>query len=313
MEVVMRKVAFLAVAIVLIGLVPGCGGNGDTDSENGGSTPAGNQQWAAYVFGQDVSPSSGGSGSVESFTIEETLTEEGEIRKFEIEGTYEGKGQVEAKTLRMEVGTGDQTTASASVECHEVKHRVTVLRDDTQGDLPDWADITVWIPTGEFEATVQYFWIYPKSSYVDSDGNAGEWSYYLTDEMQEEVQSATALYFPYEEGDFYGYDGWMLQGLYGWGYTWFAAFATGGDEYLEEGSWSIGGYSYSSDAVTRSVGDYTFDAWEVSVSWSAGGDSGGYSAVFSAGLPMPIYLKVGEFGGDSADYFEYELTDLVLD
>jgi hypothetical protein len=319
MEVVMRKIALLAVAFVLIGLVAGCGGNGDTESENGGNggEPA---QWAAYAFDQDVSPSSGGSGTVESFTIVETISEEGDIREFRIQGTYEGKGnQIETERLEVDLSTyeSSQTTVSTSVQCYQLKHRVTVLRDDTGEEHPDWADITVWIPTGDIETTTEYFWIYPKSSYVDSDGNAGEWSYYLTDEMQDEMQNPPAgkqvVYSPYMEGDFYGYDGWMLQGLYGWGYYWFHAFAAGGDEYLEEDNWSVGGYSYSSGAVTRSVGDYTFDAWEISVSWAAGGESGGYSAVFSADLPMPIYLKVGEFGGDSADYFEYELTDLVLE
>jgi len=322
----MRKMAFLAVAVVLmVGLAAGCGGNGDTDSEteNGGTAPAEGQQWAAFAFDQDVSPSAGGSGTVESFTIEETLSEAGQVRKFQIEGVYEGKVTAQIQMTKMETDLStfqtSESTVSTPVECYQVKHRVTVLRDDTGEEHPDWADITVWIPTGDIETSTQYYWIYPKASYIDSDGNSGEWSYYLTDEMQDEVENPPAgkrvMYAPYTEGDFYGYDEWALLGLYGWGYYWFHPFAEGGPQYLEENDWSFGGFSYSSHAVTRTVGDYTFDAWEVSVGWSGGGEAGGYSAVFSADLPMPIYLKVGQSGGDGAgDYqYEYELTDIVLE
>ncbi len=80
---------------------------------------------------------------------------------------------------------------TASLECYKLKHRVTVVKDETGDTHPTWADITIWIPTGDLETTTQYFWIYPKMTYADSDGHEGEWSYYLTEAMQNEMQQSS--------------------------------------------------------------------------------------------------------------------------
>ncbi len=313
----MKKLAILTVVAMLAVFVAGCGGGDET---NGNGTEPTAQQWAAYAFDTEVTPASGSPGTVKSFTIEQTYDEEGVVRQFSIEGEYLGKVTTETKTVRTEVvqvpPATDQETVSEQVECYRLQHRITVLRDDTGGDNPEWADVTVWIPADDFETTLQYFWIYPKATYVDSDENQGEWSYYLTQEMQDEMDNApegtTITFAPYVDGEFYGFDEWTLWGLYGWAWTWFSPFATGAAE-LEEVSWSIDGVSYSVDSETKSVGGYSFDAWSINITWSGNGETAEYSATISPDLPLPIYLKVGSKvdGGDS--YFEYELTDIVLE
>ena len=161
-----------------------------------------------------------------------------------------------------------------------------------------------------------YFGIYPKAEYADSDGNSATWGYYLTQAMQDEVNNPPSgesiLYVPYTEGDFYGYDTFILDGLYGWGWFWFDAYAVGGQQYLEEGNWSYsyGGvtYTYSCTSVVESIGSYSFTAWEIDISWTEQGVTTEYKADFSPSLPLPIYLKAGT--GNS--YWEYQLTDLAL-
>ena len=283
------------------------------------------EQWAAYAFDQEVSPKTGSSGTIESFTITETYNEEGVIREFEIAGTYEGTENTEIKTTKWEMDLAPpydstETTVSTWMDCYKVKHRVTVLRDDSGEEHPDWAEVTVWIPTDEFATAALYFWIYPKAEYLDSDGHTGKWSYYLTEAMQNEMQNPPSgkqiVYLPYLEGEFYGYDASAFHGLYGWAWFWFASFAEEGDLYFEEGSWSWGfegvSSTYSVTPVTESIGSYTFDAWSVNIAWSYGGDAGEYSGIFSPDLPIPIYLKLGATSGSGQTYFEYELTDLTL-
>ena len=319
----MSRFRFVLVGVLLVAMLAGCGGgdtsdNGDgTPTDGDGTTPEA-QQWAAYAFDQVVDAASGGSGTVESFTIVETYNEDGEIRKFSLDGTYLGTGGG-VKTARFEtdLSTAEttETTVTTPIPCHQVKHRVTVLQDDTGEEHPDWADVTVYIPTGDFETSVQYFWIYPMAEYEDSMEREATWSYYVSQAMTDEMSSPPAgksiMYMPYVDGEFYGYDEWALWGLYGWAWFWFDDFATGMRD-LEEGSYSFGGFSYSVGQVDKTVGDYTFDAWSINVTYSTGGESGGYQAILCDDLPLPIYLKVGQSGGDDVDYFEYELTDIAL-
>jgi hypothetical protein len=271
------------------------------------------EQWAAYDFDQTVSPASGASGMIDTFTIEETYVDEGETRRFEIEGEYLGKVTANIKTFRYDVNTYQTTTVTTPVECYKIKHRITVLQAPTGDDNPDWADLTVYIPASEFETTATYFWIYPMATYSDSDGHTGEWGFYLTQAMQDEIDEVTATYYPYMDGDFYSFDSWALFGLYGWAWTWFGAYTTEGDDYLEEGSWSYGGYNYSCTLGTEAIGSYSFDAWNLTIAWSYGEDSGEYEGIFSPDLPLPIYLKIGNTSEGSENYFEYDLTELELE
>jgi hypothetical protein len=278
------------------------------------------EQWAAYAFDQTVTPQSGSPGTIQSFTMLENYSDGGSTWQFEITGTYLGIENTEIKTTRIEMDLDPpydytETTVSTLMDCYKVNHHVTVLQAPPGEVYPEWADITVWIPTTGF-ATGQYFWIYPKAEYADSDGNSATWSYYLTQAMQDEVNNPppgeSILYVPYTEGDFYSYDTFVLDGLYGWGWSWFDAYAVGGQQYLEEGSWSesYGGvtYTYSCTAVVESIGAYSFHAWDLDISWTDGTDTFEYRGIFSPDLPVPIYLKVGA----ATSYWEYELTDLTL-
>ncbi|MBN2100061.1 MAG: hypothetical protein JW753_10750, partial [Dehalococcoidia bacterium] len=148
--------------------------------------------------------------------------------------------------------------------------------------------------------------------------NEGNWSYYLTDAMQAEMQNPpagqTITYLPVTEGDFYGYDDWTFFGLYGVGWGLFQAFAEGGAQELKEGSWGGVGYgcTYNCAKVNKTIGSYTFSAWSLEYSCTAEGSTGGYKGIFSEDLPLPIYAKFSSSSGGASDYWEYTLTDLEL-
>jgi hypothetical protein len=321
----MKKFVFLVVAVLLIASLAGCSGNnGGTDNNtngNGDGNGTETAQWAAYAFDESVTPNSGGSGKIKSFTIDSVYSDEGKAREFKIEGTYLGKETTQIQTQKMVIVTSPsysstEDNVSTSLECYKVKHHVTVVKDETGDTHPAWADITLWIPTGDLETTTQYFWIYPKATYVDSDGHEGEWSYYLTEAMQTEMQNppagTTVLYTPVVEGDFYGYDDWTFYGLYGWGWFWFKGFAEGGQQQLKVASWSYGGCSYNCAKGNKTIGGYTFSAWTLDVSCTGQGYTGGYKGTFSHDLPLPIHLKVASSGEGSSNYSEYTLTDIQL-
>jgi hypothetical protein len=316
----MKKFVFLVIALLAVVSLAGCGGgnNGGTDNDtNGNGNGDGNgtetAQWAAYAFGDTVKPNSGGSGKIKSFTIDSTYSDEGKARKFAIEGTYLGTETTQIATQKMVTSSTPPyittSNVTTSLECYKLKHRVTVVLDETNETHPQWADITIWIPTADFGTSVSYFWIYPKATYLDSDGHKGEWSYYLTEAMKNDT---TASYLPVTEGDFYGYDDWMLFGLYGWGYYWFQGFAEGGQQQLRVATWAYGGCSYSCSKGNKTIGSYTFSAWTLDASCTYQGGSGGYKGIFSHDLPLPIYLKVASSGEGSSNYFEYTLTGLQL-
>lgn len=314
----MKKLLFLVIALLAIVSLAGCGGNknGGTDNNtngNGGGNGSDTAQWAAYSFGDTIKPSSGGSGKIKSFTIDSAYTEDSKTREFTVEGTYLGTETVGIDTQKMVTSSTPPyittTNVTTSLECYKIKHHVTVVKDETGGTHPAWADMTVWIPTANFGTSVSYFWIYPKATYADSDNHTGEWSYYLTDAMKNDT---TASYLPVASGDFYGYDGWMLYGLYGWGYYWFQAYAEGGQQQLRVSSWSYGGCSFTCTKGPKTVGSYTFSAWTLDASCSGQGYSGGYKGIFSSDLPLPLYFKVGSSGDGSSKYWENTLTALQL-
>ncbi len=321
----MKKFVFLVIAVLLIASLAGCGSNnGGTDNNtngNGNDNGTDTAQWAAYAFGDTVKPSSGGSGKMKSFTIDSAYSDAGKVREFTIDGTYLGTETVQIESEKTVMVTSPSyssttTTVSTSLECYKLKHRVTVVKDETGDTHPAWAEITLWIPTGSLESTTTYFWIYPKASYADSDNHTGEWSYYLTDAMQSEMSNPptgqTIYYQPVTEGDFYGYDDWTLYGLYGWGWYWFQGFAEGGQQQLKVGSWTGGGCSYACTKGNKTIGSYAFSAWTLDASCTYSGGSGGYKGTFSPDLPLPIYLKVASSSEGSSNYFEYTLTGLQL-
>lgn len=285
---------FLGVFLILcllvsVPILAGCGGgddngngengNGETgDGENGDGENGAAEQWAAYAF-----------DSIQSFTIEQTSDGEEVV----IEGEYVRTETAAIETQRMDMSTFETDTITTDLECYVVDHTITV--DSTESEA------TLWIPTGGFEVSTAYFWIYPKAEYVDEDDNTGMWSYYVTEAM---LDDEDYTYMPYTEGEEYAYNIWA-HGLYGWAWMWFAAYAEGGDEYLEEFDSDIAGHHYSCDHTTASVSGYELDAWTITVTVSGVGE---YICTVSPDIGLPIYLKVGSAG----DYFEYELTELEM-
>ncbi len=327
----MKKLLFLLIALVAVLALVGCGGgsnNGTDNNTNGNGNGNGNttasDQWAAYNFAQNVDPASGGSGKIKTFTVDSVYSEDGKAREFKIEGTYLGTETAQIVTQKMVITTSPygMTTenVTTAVECYKVKHHITVVKDETGDTHPAWADTTIWIPTGALKTTAQYFWIYPKATYEDSDGHKGEWSYYLTQAMQTEMSNPpagkTISYAAYTDGEFYGYDEYAFFGLYGYGWMWFQGFAKGGTQTFQTGTWggSASGYgvTYTGAKVDKTIGGYTFHAWSIKVSWTGGGATGGYEAVFSDDLALPVYWKIGATSSGSSDYWQYTLTDLKL-
>ena len=308
----LKKLVFLLIALLAVLALVGCGGGGNNNGTDNNTNGNGNgntetAQWAAYQLADTVAPSSGASGKIQSFTYICTITTDGEVQQYKIEGANEG----------MEAVTDNGT----SVTCYKVKHRVTVISNETDEEYPDWAETTLWIPVEVPKDSTMGSWLYPKAKYVNSEGDEGGWSYYLTEAMEDEMDNppaGTSVTYTFAwEGEYYGdgFSDWTYLGLYGWGWSWFKDFAEGGAQELHEGSWGAAayGYTYDCDKIKKTVGGYTFDAWSLDVKWSSGGDSAGYKGIFSEDLAMPIYWKFGSSTGGADNYWEYEMTDLELD
>jgi hypothetical protein len=278
---------FLSVFLILcllasVAVLAGCGDDGDDDENgdngNGNGDNGTAEQWAAYAF-----------DNIASFTIEQTSDGEEVV----IEGQYVRTETAAIKTERTDISTFETDTITTDLECYVVDHTITV--DSTESEA------TLWIPTGGFDVSTTYFWIYPMAEYVDEYGNPGVWSYYVTEAM---LDDEDYLYLPYTEGDAYGWEVWAY-GLYGWAWTWFGAYAVDGEEYLEEFDFDLAGIHYSCDNTTVEVSGYELDAWTITMSVSGEGE---YICTVSPDIGLPIYLKVG----DSGDFYEYELTQLEM-
>ncbi len=291
-------------------------GNGDGDGDGDGETA----QWAGYNFGVTVKPSSGASGQVKTFKYEFGYKDDEGLREFDVDGTYLGRVNEPILTQKMTYSTTTHEftyeNVTTMMDCYKLKHRVTVVTNQTDEEYPEWSETTIWIPVDVPEDSAMGTWIYPKAEYRDSEGDEGMWSYWLTEAMQNEADNAASgvSYIHAWEGEVFeqGFFDWTYIGLYGWGWSWFKDFAEGGEQELKAGSWGSSGYSYECQKVKKTVGAYTLDAWSLEFSITYGGDSGGYKGIFSQDLAMPLYWKFGSSSGGDDTYWEYEMTDLVL-
>ena len=323
----LRKLVFLLIALLAVLALVGCGGgdnNGGTDNNtNGnGNGDTGGDQWLAYEFDKEVDPASGASGTIQSFTMNCKTTEDGKVKEFNIAATYLGKENAQIATTKTTMVTtptysSTDENVTATLECFKLKHRVTVVRDDSGKTHPAWADITTWIPTEEIEDSM-YVWLYPRSEYLDSDGKTGSWSHYVTKAMDDAADAApagtTIRYQPVTSGDsdYYGYNSEVFYGLYGWGWILFKAYSDEGTSKLEEVDAHTAYGSVSCHKVDKTIGGYTFHAWDIKVTGTSASGFGSWEAVFSAGLPLPIYSSFTGSGEGSDSLFEYTLTDLEL-
>lgn len=304
----------------ILATIPGCiTPNVEEESNENEKETEKETTWKGYKFEETVTPNSGAPGKLKEFVAIETYNDNGTCRKFEIHATYLGKENIQITVQKMVMGQGMPTTTLINItkSTYKIKHRIKVLQDDSGDVHPEWAEITVYIPEDKFTSYRHYFWIYSRAEYVDSDGNKGMWSYYMTQEMMEEMNTSKAMYFPYIEGEFYGYDSWVLYGMYGWAWIWFQPFVE--SYHFTEGTISVGsvgvgtgGYTYTCHKTIKTVGQYTFTAWEVTCSAVSFSDSGTLKGVFSPSLPVPIYFLCGGSTETSYSYYEFELKDITL-
>ena len=303
MNILRRMLSILLIcSLVLVSVaIVGCGGDDDDEGTDNGNANGGasdisseEQYWTGYAFAKEVDPKKGNSGKIETFTIEQSTSDEETVV---IEGENLGTVTEDIQVRRLDLNTYDWDVISVPVECEKVKHVVRVGGEKK-------SEAIIWIPADGIETSMMYFWIYPKVEYVDEEGNAGMWSYSLTEDMQADGNT----YAPYEEGDGHAFGDWAYGdwalGLYGWGWMWFGAFADGTRE-LEETSLTIpGAGTFSCSKATREIGDYEFEAWTI---LTTAGDAE-YICTISPDLALPIHLRVGETG----DMYEFELTDITL-
>lgn len=297
--------------------------------------PEDENYWNAFDFESEVVAESGANtnsllqengeeaGYLTGFTYEHTYIEEGSEKSFEIETTYEGITETEITVEKYDLSGGipDQDEIPFDLEVYELQHTVTVLQDDEDLDHPEWIELTVYLPIEDYtteevegpmgEIDFSSPWIYAKAEYSDSEDNQAMLSYYLTEDMAEEMEDDDDIYYvPYQEGEFGDYDFWVLNGLYGLGWTWFQPFT---NEYsLREGSWDIptpeGTFSFELEETTTDLSGYTFISYDITCSAVTFEEERELQGTFVPSLPVPVYLQVG----DETTLYEMELTDIQI-
>jgi len=256
--------------------------------------------------------------------MKQEFEEDGEVREFLIEGTYEGRAEEEIRVTRIEVDQTTQemeeTVESSQVECYEIRNHITVERDDTAADYPDWIEITVWIPVEDLDRESDFLLVYAKSVYEDADGNTSEWSYYLTEEMRDEMndppEGTQVFFLPHFEDDMAQLETQIItSGLYGWVWSLAMGFTIDGEQELEEGTVEWEGALFTISWESRTIGDYVFDAWLIEATIDEDNESIEYRAVISPDLPVPIEFELTVSDANNEDEgfrMIYELIDLEL-
>jgi hypothetical protein len=268
------------------------------------------ERWAAYDLDHQVTPEGSTPGAIKSFTMKETYSASGEEWRYTVTGTVAGLENAQIQTIRRDSSNNTESIVTNTVECHRVAHHVTIDYANSGAPHPDWVDVTLWIPTSTLQGEDDYYWVYVKATYVDSDGKTGLWSYYLTDAMKAERESNPNISFkPYKEGDFYGFDEGVFWGLYGWIWQGFSLFAEGGVLFLEEASGSAEDYAFSCAETTRNVGQYQFNAWTLTLTYQGNE----FQGVLTPDLPLSIYVDIRLAPDDGSRHFTYELTNITLE
>jgi hypothetical protein len=185
----MKRTVLLVLAISVVMSLGGCGPSTSTEP------------WAAWAFDDLVVPVSGGSGKVATFAIQGTRSDNTATRRFNIEGSYLGKGTTDIQIRRTERSLAypyavTETIVTVPVECYQLEHKVTVLQDTTGAVHPAWAEMTLWIPTvqrsvgpvGEDTCGDSSAWtsFVCRAEYADADGRTAKWSWFQTGEMAAE-------------------------------------------------------------------------------------------------------------------------------
>lgn len=270
--------------------------------------------WHAHAYDRIVDPKGGASGRIQSYSFVQTNTEDGQTTEVSVDVEVLGRS-TEAIRMNRTTVEADYTMkseiVSTDVEVHRLRHTLTVLRDDSgERAEGETATITLALPADEVAAQGSFGWYFVAMDYETADG-AGTWEYYMTEQMQDEMDEGGSFYLPYIEGEeataWWGFE-YML-GTYG--LSWWSAWASG-DRSFEEGSYDYGGYSYSASRVTHELGGYAFDGWDLRWGGSDGSSSNELVLKVAPELPMPLEYTSGSSDEGSEDLLSYRLTDLRL-
>jgi hypothetical protein len=310
----MKRTVLLVLAISVVMSLGGCGPSTSTEP------------WAAWAFDDLVVPVSGGSGKVATFAIQGTRSDNTATRRFNIEGSYLGKGTTDIQIRRTERSLAypyavTETIVTVPVECYQLEHKVTVLQDTTGAVHPAWAEMTLWIPTvqrsvgpvGEDTCGDSSAWtsFVCRAEYADADGRTAKWSWFQTGEMaaeEGEKQGKWLWYCPIVEGEFDYYLWHAPCAVYSGAEYWFA----NNPSLFKEGTRRSGYHGTTVWTGTRTkatVGNYRFSGWTLDRSCGYGGlPCDTQTGCFVHDLPVPVSL---ELRGEGSTY-EFTLTALLL-
>lgn len=284
-------------------------GAGENEGEASGSAPT----WDAYSFTQDVTPASGGAGRVSAYAFTFVDDDGDGRREFAADVTFRGVATEDVRTTRMafdmSAGESSEEVVTSAVDLQRVDHVLTLVEDASSDLEPgSTADVSVYLVPDATALGATYSFLFPKFT-VDTASEDFVWEYWLTEEMQAE-QKDGVMYVPYTEGgteDWWGFEVFWAT----YGFSWFSGLVKG-QQGLEEGSASYGGYTWSTERTTFEVGGYTFDGYNVTTSMENEDGTQSMSIVVSPDLPVPYLWRVSS-EGESPSLTEYRLTDLTLE
>lgn len=284
--------------------------SGSGDGATSGSGDAG-ERWYAYQFDAPATPRGGSPGLVRAFSFTTTREENARATIVDVAADVLPASVEQVRSQRVDLTSGsfEPTIVTFPVETFQVRHVLTVQRDDTGEHAEgETAIVTVSIPTeaappgmgaiGEFAKIV-----------VERDGVASTLESFVPD--TERAADPNAMYLPFTEGEdaasWWGLDLFLAT----YGLSFFSAWATGEQEF-EEGRFDYGGVYYDVAKATFEVGGYSFDGYRLSWGVASPDGSGGYRLEVSPDLPIPISSRFATDAVDASSVYGFELTDVEI-
>lgn len=286
---------------------PTVGGTGTiptNDDDDSGTTDDDAVPWGAYRFDETVQPRSGGAGKIESYAYQHTEEQDGKITILDVNVEFLGVSTENIRGQTLDFSTGATSVVTAPVEVAKLRHTLSVTRDDSEElTVGDRGVATIWIPTTKSSSTAASLWQFVHIDF-ESDGSTSVWESLPVEAGQ------TALSIPFTEGDdatsWWGFNHLVTTYALSW---WAVLFE---DALIEEGSHGFGGFQYSANRETLTVGNYGFNGWRVAWSATVGTDSGAYNIAVAPGLPIPFESSFSSTTTDGTDRISYKLTELRL-
>lgn len=285
---------------------------GDTSDEDDASSPG--ERWHGFDFDRQVTPRSGGSGTLQSFTARISQEEDGEVATYDMKVEVGEATTRDIRTKKMTFsGTApSEETITTPLEVRELTHTITIVKDDSgEREVGEVTVFSGFEPVDVANEAGTFLLGYAAMEWTDADGSTGLMEYYVPGGQQ---PADGSMYLPYQEGesDFSGH--WAF-GLFGMAYNpALLAGWTDGSQEFEEGSWSFGGASYEVERKSLSVSGYTFDGWHVEWGAAADGSTATWSFDVATSLPVPFAYTIGgtEQGGSGSSLWTWELREIRL-